>query len=149
MAFELRSIIAPTDFSEPSTHALQIAVDLAKLTGAEIHLVHAYQVPIYAMPDGAVLARPEYLQEITDEVARQLDHATSKHNGSGVKMRSHVVMGTPFQEINRVAKEVGAGLIVMGTHGRSGLTHFLLGSVTERVVRTSTVPVLTVPPAKR
>lgn len=137
-------ILSPVDFSDTSDHAVEYAVELAKGLGAEIHLLHVYQLPMYSMPDGALLAGPDVATRIMDTARESLDALAQRLADRGVTVERHLTEGVPHQEIDRVAKEVGADLIVMGTHGRTGLGHLLLGSVAERVVRIVPVPVLTV-----
>lgn len=141
---EIKRILCPIDFSETSEHALRYAVDLASRLGADVRLVHAYQLPTYALPDGALLARPDFVKELSTELQKQLDELIHRYSGHGVDLQGKIVEGLAFSEVNRVAEEEKADLIVMGTHGRTGMKHLLLGSVAERVVRTSEIPVLTV-----
>lgn len=141
---EIKRILCPVDFSETSEHALRYAIDLASRLGADVRIAHAYQLPTYALPDGALLARPDFVKELTTELQKQLDDLIHRYGGHGVDLRGKITEGLAFQEINRIAEEDGADLIVMGTHGRTGMKHLLLGSVAERVVRTAKVPVLTV-----
>jgi len=141
---EIKRILCPIDFSETSEHALRYAIDLASRLGADVRMVHAYQLPTYALPDGALLARPDFVAELTTELQKQMDELTHRYSGHGVDLEGKVVEGLAFSEVNRVAKEEKADLIVMGTHGRTGMKHLLLGSVAERVVRTAEIPVLTV-----
>ena len=140
---EIRRILCPVDFSEPSETALDYAIDLAKKFGADVQLVHVYQLPVYALPDGAMMAGPEFTTKVTTELSRALTElAESK---TGVPLETHLVEGIPYKEVVRLSEELEADLVVMGTHGRTGLKHLLLGSVAERVVRSSKVPVVTVP----
>lgn len=141
---QIRRILCPVDFSEPSEQALRYAIDLAQRFGASVKLLHVYQIPTYALPDGALLARPDFLAELTTELQKQMDALIRRYNDHGVSLEGEVREGIPFQEIDRVAEDEHADMIVMATHGRTGLKHVLLGSVAERVVRTAKVPVLTV-----
>lgn len=141
---EIKRILCPVDFSETSEHALRYAIDLASRLGADVLLVHAYQLPTYALPDGALLARPDFVNNLTTELQKQLDELIRRYSGHGVSLEAKLTEGLAFQEIDRLGQEENADLIVMGTHGRTGMKHLLLGSVAERVVRTSKVPVLTV-----
>ncbi len=142
----IHRIVCPVDFSETSERAVQYAVALARQLGAGLHLVHAWQMPVYAFPDGAVILGPDVVAEITGELQRSLDAMIARHKEPELAIEGHLMQGVPDREIVRMAKELGVELIVMGTHGRTGLPHLFLGSVAERVVRTSDVPVLTVPP---
>lgn len=141
---QFERILCPIDFSETSEHALRYAIDLASRLGADVRLVHAYQLPTYALPDGALLARPDFVEELTTELQKQLDQLIRRYSDHGVALEGTIVEGLAFQEINRIAEEEKADMIIMGTHGRTGIEHLLLGSVAERVVRTAKIPVLTV-----
>lgn len=141
---QIRKILSPVDFSETSLFALDYAMDLAKQLGAELHLVHTYQLPVYALPDGALMASPEYVNELSAKLQDELDKLVASRRAEGVVLRGHLSEGVPHSEICRQAKDLGVDLIIMGTHGRSGFGHLLLGSVTEKVVRSSEIPVLTV-----
>jgi nucleotide-binding universal stress UspA family protein len=142
---EIRRILCPVDFSEPSERALDFAVELAPKFGAELHLVHVYQLPVYALPDGAVMVGPEFTAQVTTELGKALEALAAPRRSAIESLQTHLVEGVPYREIHRMAEELGADLIAMGTHGRTGIRHLLLGSVAERVVRTAKVPVLTVP----
>lgn len=142
---EIRRILCPIDFSEPSETALDYAVDLASKFEADVEVVHVYQLPVYALPDGAMMAGPEFTTKVTAELQKALDELASKKDGA--KLSTHLVEGIPYKEIVRMAGELDADLVVMGTHGRTGIKHLLLGSVAERVVRSSERPVITVPTA--
>lgn len=141
---DIRRILCPVDFSPSSERALDFAVDLAKALGAELDLLHVYQLPVYALPDGAMMAGPEFTTRVTTESQRALTELCESR-ASGVITKTHLIEGIPYREIVRMGEDLGAGLIVVGTHGRTGLRHLLLGSVAERVVRSAKVPVITVP----
>lgn len=142
----IHRILCPVDFSDTSERALQYAIALARQFGASIHLVHVWQMPVYAFPDGAVILGPDVVAGITGELQKSLDATIARRQEPELALEGHLMQGVPDREIVRMAGELGAELIVMGTHGRTGLAHVLLGSVAERVVRTSNVPVLSVPP---
>lgn len=137
-------ILVPVDFSAPSEHAASYAIDLAKEVGADVELVHVYSLPVYALPDGGVMVGPEYAARVSSAAQTSLDDCVARFADRGVSVTGHLAEGSPHEEITRRAEETEADLIVMGTHGHAGMRHFLLGSVTERVVRSATVPVLTV-----
>ena len=137
-------ILVPTDFGAPSEAAIDHALDFARVFGAEVILMHAYEVPIMGFPDGALVATAELGSRIFDGAKAGLDRQLASRRGSGVTIRGMIKQGDPWHMVNEAAAEVGAGLIVMGTHGRTGLSRALIGSVAERVVRTASVPVLTV-----
>lgn len=144
---QIRKILCPVDFSEPAREALHFAVDFARRFDAQVTLLHVFVVPGYAYPEGIVLAGPEVMNEILERIDRALrewrDEAISRAGGA-LRIDVESRQGTPWAEIVRKAEEDGYDLVVIGTHGRSGLSHALLGSVAERVVRKAPCPVLTV-----
>lgn len=144
MAFTLRSILAPVDFGAGSDHSLEVALDLAKLTGASVHILHVYQIPVYGFPDGAFLAGPEIATRLSEAAQKGLDNVVQRVAARGVKVEGQLRQGNPPDEIVNAAQELGCDAIVLGTHGRKGIAHALMGSVAERVVRTSPIPVLTI-----
>jgi nucleotide-binding universal stress UspA family protein len=145
MSTSIRRILCPVDFSEPSDHAYAYAVHLAKALGAELHVMHAYQLPVYALPDGAMIPTAEVAASMSTEAQKALDRMAAPE---GLPVQRHLTEGVPHKEIERLVEELECDLVVMGTHGRTGLRRFLVGSVAERVVRTCSVPVVTVPPKR-
>jgi len=141
-----RRILVATDFSDTADRALDYAVALAAALGAEIVLVHAYEVPVYAFPDGAFLATTEISERLAEAARTALDSALASRAASKVPMRGVLRTGTPWTEIEAVATEEKADLVIVGTHGRKGIARALLGSVAEKVVRTAPCPVLSVGP---
>jgi len=143
-------ILVATDFSETSDKALDYAIDFAKTVGATVTVVHAfqtplYQLPVYGVPDPAALMATQDLSKSLRTASEEALARTCESRGDrGVKITSVLREGPAWEQINEVATEVGAGMIVIGTHGRKGLAHALLGSVSEKVVRTATLPVLTI-----
>lgn len=133
-------ILLPTDGSEGNGRALRQAIDLAAETGAELHVLFVVEEMPYApeMTDDRVEARlREIGEEAIEDVRRRADDA-------GVELRTAIEEGVPHRSILEYTDAEGIDLVVMGTHGRSGLDRYLLGSVTERTVRGAKVPVLTV-----
>lgn len=137
-------ILVPTDFSASSDRALAYATSLGKALGAELVVLHAYDLPIVGFPDGALVASPELATRITEGAQIGMKRALDAHAGAGVPMRSLIRQGTTWRTILDVSKELACDMIVMGTHGRQGLPRALLGSVAEKIVRSADVPVLTV-----
>ncbi len=137
-------ILVSTDFSEPARKALDYAVALAKTTGAEIVLLHAYELPIVGFPDGTFLATAEMANQIIMSAQNSLDALVAPLKEAGVPVSLLLKNGDARETILESSKELGADLIVMGTHGRRGIARALIGSVTEAVVRTAECPVLTV-----
>lgn len=144
MAFTIRTVLAPVDFGASSEHALDVALDLAKSVGATLHVLHVYQIPVYGFPDGAFLAGPEIATRMSEAAQRGLDALVQRIADRGVPVKGTLRQGAPHEEIVAMAKESAADVVVIGTHGRTGLSHALMGSVAEKVVRTCPVPVLSV-----
>jgi nucleotide-binding universal stress UspA family protein len=136
-------ILVPTDFGTSSDHAIAYATELAKALGAEIVIMHAWEVPMLGLPDVAFVATADLTPRLLEAAQRGLAEAT-KLVGGAVPTRSVLKQGPSWQMIIETSQEIGAGMIVMGTHGRHGLPRALLGSVAEKVVRTAHTPVLTV-----
>jgi len=139
-----RQILVPIDFSDGSNRAISQAVQLAGALGASIELFHAYQLPVFALPDSSVTVSPTYVADLTDRAQKELNRQRDRLAAEGLTVTTQLLEGNPADAIVERATALKAQMIVIGTHGRSGFRRFLLGSTTERVVRTSTVPVLTV-----
>jgi nucleotide-binding universal stress UspA family protein len=140
----IKNILVPIDFSETSNHALDYAIDLARPLGARVTVAHSYVIPVYAFPDGALITSPELAAQLSDAAQKNLDAAVNERKNRGVEISGVLTNGAPVDEVTRLAQEIKADLIVMGTHGRHGLPRALLGSVAETVIRTSTIPVLAI-----
>jgi nucleotide-binding universal stress UspA family protein len=143
---DLHRILVPFDFSKHSENALTYAVAFAEKFGAELHLLHVVQDLSMFLPD-VVTAGPPLVppvDQLTGASRAALDRVIDQNDLKRLSVHAEVREGTPFHEIIRSAREKDIDLIVMGTHGRSGLAHVLLGSVTEKVVRKAPCPVLTV-----
>jgi nucleotide-binding universal stress UspA family protein len=136
----LTHILVPTDFGEPAEHALELAIALAKKFDSKLTLLHTYMVPSLPYTSGLILP----LEEIAAAAQEALDTALARARERYPRCEGLVHAGAPHERIIAVAKEAGVDLIAMGTHGRRGVARFMLGSVAERVVRLSPVPVLTV-----
>lgn len=138
-----KHILVPTDLSEGAEQALAYACELARTLDAEVHLLNVVGIPSLGVPELGVAMTSTIIDQLVtenqatlDEIARTRCHARLGQ----VLIRS----GDPRDMINRTAQELGADLIVMGTHGRRGITRALLGSVAETVVRSAPCAVLTV-----
>jgi nucleotide-binding universal stress UspA family protein len=143
----IEKIICPTDFSEPSIEGLKAANELADHFGAQIILLHAI-APMPTMagagaPTGFHI--PPVLKEMEGKASEELERIKSEKLYKSFEARTMVIYGKPATEIIRIAEEEKADIIVIATHGQSGWRRFLSGSVTERVVRTASCPVLAVP----
>lgn len=139
-------ILHPTDFSACATHAEQFAVRLARDSRGEVILFQAVvEAPLY----GEGLLNMREAQRVYDAQRKWAEETLEARAGQlreaeGIAVRWAVQVGAPFEEIVKVAEAEGVDMIVMGTHGRSGLNRLLLGSVAERVIRLAPCPVLTV-----
>jgi universal stress protein A len=138
---EIRHILTPTDFSAPATQAVTAVFELAQTFGAKLSLLHVIEVPVYAIEVALPLEALE--RDARHELARLLPEAGAAH----VDVTRLVDMGVPYQKILETATAEQVDLIVMATHGRTGLGHLLLGSVAEHVVRLAPCPVLTIRPS--
>ncbi|HEX6243682.1 MAG TPA: universal stress protein [Polyangiales bacterium] len=138
-------ILLPTDFSDHAHEALSYATRLAQLHGGSLTLVHAYDLVPYALPEGPLMDDVQ-MRELQSALERQLEKLKQQALKTGTtQVTAQLLQGPAASEIVRVAGEQSFDLIVMGTHGRTGLSHLLLGSVTEKVVRRAPCAVLTVP----
>jgi universal stress protein A len=134
-------ILVPTDFSRPSELALKYAHDLAKQFGASLHLLHVVNRPLLA--EGlAAEAFISSAQEIGSDMVREAEARLRKLVPEAAS--ADVVFGYAAKAIVECASQLGVDLIVIGSHGRTGIAHLMLGSVAEAVVRTAPCPVLTV-----
>jgi nucleotide-binding universal stress UspA family protein len=138
-----RHVLPATDFSEASQRALTLAAELARSSGSDLTVVHTCEVPVYAYTDMS-FAPVDLLSPVVDLAEEKLGEVMRPLAAVCPAAKSVLKVGVPWEQILGAAAQAGADLIVMGTHGRRGVAHALLGSVAEKVVRLSTVPVLTV-----
>jgi len=142
---KLRTIVCPVDFSAASEDAARYAVDLAEKIGADkLDFIHVFQRPVHAIPELGYYVEASAAEQIKESLRRQLDTLARRYSAHAVEVETHLLEGVPFSGIVEHADASGADMIVMATHGRTGFTRFLLGSVAEKVVRTSSIPVCTV-----
>jgi nucleotide-binding universal stress UspA family protein len=138
-------ILVPVDFSNHSAEAVRYAADLSRRYEASVTLAHIYQPVAYALPEGYVLYTVAQLASMMSEFEKQLEAAKAHAQAAGaLSVDTKVLQGVVSSEIVSFAERSDHDLIVMGTHGRTGLKHALLGSVAEKVVRKAPCPVLTV-----
>ena len=139
---KFKHILVATDFGAASGEAVALAASLASTFAAQLTLLHTWEVPVYPymefvntsdVTDAIEKAANNALAEALEAVKKQVPHATAV-----------LKMGLPWQQVLDVAAARDADLVIMGTHGRRGLSHFVLGSIAEKVVRLCPVPVLTV-----
>jgi nucleotide-binding universal stress UspA family protein len=147
--FAVHRILVPTDFSHTSDGAVQVAIELAGQFNAELELLHVHQLPAYVFPDGMVPLSPSLLEELQRSVQAELERHAERGRAVGRKVATRSRIGVVHAEILREAEEGQFDLVVMGTHGRTGIGHVLMGSVAEKVLRRAPCPVLTVGPQRR
>ena len=143
----LSRILVPTDFSVSSDAALEYGKLLAEEFGASLHLLHVIEEPSTAGAWGseAYLAELPRMREAAQQAAEaRLDRSFTTTERERLRVTTEIADGRPARTIVDVGRRRGTDLIVMGTHGRSGIAHLLLGSVTEKVLRTASCPVLAV-----
>jgi nucleotide-binding universal stress UspA family protein len=144
---EIDRVLCPVDFSEFSSPALERALRLGLWFDARVEVLHVIPMPV---PVGAGLpffpAPLEVSEGQREQAARRLTNLVAPYLGEGVPIETRVLQGDPGRLIQEEAESLPADLLVMGTHGRSGFEHLLLGSVTEKVLRRAPCPVLTVGP---
>ncbi len=140
-------IVSAYDFSPHAVHALSVAEGLAKKLGAELHVVHVVPEPRLAYPtlELGSFAPPPVPESVREDALETLGEETAHLRRGGVVVELHVLEGSAVDVVLAdFIREIGADLLVMGTHGRTGLAHLLMGSVAERTLRRAPCPVLTV-----
>jgi nucleotide-binding universal stress UspA family protein len=141
---DIKKILIPTDFSENASHAMEYGIQLAKQLGAKVLLLHVIPLGTYVSAASSAPLPAEAIDALADSARKNIAEQGQKLSKShGVPVEVLVVDGPPPATIADLAKAQAADLIVMGTQGRTGLKHVLLGSIAEHVVRHSTIPVLT------
>jgi nucleotide-binding universal stress UspA family protein len=146
MNLPFKRILCSTDFSEPSYAGVEAAISLARLFDSELFIVHVVSpipiVPGSFAPAGSYL--PKILEELENSAKTSLQKLVQERIPVDLSPKTMVTTGTPAMEIVRSAVKIDADVIVIATHGQSGWKKFISGSVTERVVRLSDRPVLTI-----
>jgi nucleotide-binding universal stress UspA family protein len=144
MAIEIRRILVPLDFSDQAPLVLDWAAHFAKQHGSCVVLLHAYHLPVeFQQLEGAYLP-PDFWSNVKVEAEQSLSRYAEDLERRGIQVESVVREGYPATVIVDEAASLPVDLIVIGTHGLSGLKHLLLGSIAERVVQRAPCPVLTV-----
>ena len=140
-----KRILVPLDFSEQSARALAYAKMLAEACGASLDLLHVVPNPYVSDASGLYTSLPQaFLDDFEREARTRLEETLTAVEQGTFTVQYAVQTGDPLVEIVEYARHAPVDLIVMGTHGRTGVSHLLLGSVAERVVRTASCPVVTV-----
>lgn len=139
-----RQLLVPIDFGAPSNRALELGIELAGQFEAELTIAHFWELPPYPYA-GSAYSSPDLITELGRGADEHLANAVLRAQQKLPRTKGVCRMGLPWQEILHLIEEARVDLVVMGTHGRRGISRALLGSVAERVVRSSPVPVLIVP----
>ncbi|MHB8875816.1 MAG: universal stress protein [Myxococcaceae bacterium] len=142
-----KHILVPTDFGDAADRAIEVASELAKRFDAQLTIAHVFQAPAQAYA-GMEVGAEDYLPRLRRVVQGALDDVLEAAQSRLPRAKTVLVEGRPWERILSIAQDLGVDLVVMGTHGRKGLPHAVMGSVAEKVVRYSPVPVLTVRVAK-
>jgi universal stress protein A len=142
----IKRILVPTDFSTTSDLAVDYAIDLAKRYDGSLHLLHVVEDTYlaHAYPDGYFAELPGIYAKLRAEADQRLRERCARCAVEAVPVTGQIADGRPARVIVETATAMATDLIAMGTQGRSGVAHFIMGSVAERVVRTAPCPVLTV-----
>ena len=142
----IRKILAPTDFSPHAETAVRYACGLAERLGSELHLLHVLSEVVPAGPDPMFtpVMPPEYYMESEEQSRESLAQSLDPSWGEPPIVRTAVVWSSSVEGIVDYARDHEVDLVVIATHGRTGLSHVLLGSVAERIVREAPCPVLTI-----
>jgi universal stress protein A len=142
----IKRMLVPTDFSPASDIAFAYALDMAGREGSTLHLLHVVDEANFATayPDGFYVELPGVRAQLTTEANARLADMAARCAAANVAATTEVAVGRAARVIAQIATARGTDLIVIGTHGRSGFAHLVLGSVTERVVRMAPCAVLTV-----
>jgi nucleotide-binding universal stress UspA family protein len=145
---QINHILVPIDFSRDAEDAINMAISLAKELGARITLMHVIHDVYVGVGEMAAALPASYYEEIEEDVKREVQTYLSKVVEAGLQGDSIVVHGVPFQSILDTIADQHIDLVIMGTHGRTGLKHVLLGSVAEKVIRMATCPVMVTRPER-
>jgi nucleotide-binding universal stress UspA family protein len=134
--------LVPIDFSAYADQALDYAIALAQKLPARLTLVHVIHIIPLGIAEGGAPLPPTYLETLEADVRQNLETYRQRVKDAGLESAVMTLHGIPFQAIIDVARDEQVDMIIMGTHGRTGLKHVLLGSVAEKVVRLAPCPVL-------
>jgi nucleotide-binding universal stress UspA family protein len=145
--FNVKNILLPTDFSKLSLSAAQYAVDLAIQYGAKIHLLHVIEkTPPILTIHSLDLSEEKIIKSIEDDARESLNKTLAKLSGGGAEILTVLKKGLDYDEIVNYSQENSIDVIVIATHGRTGVLHTLIGSVAEKVIRYAKCPVLVITP---
>lgn len=146
----MRRILVPVDYSEPSRKVLELAAEIARHLGGELTVVHVWECMPHAPPDLKVKGKDGKMKKLGDVIRENAEREMQQFLKDaklpkGLPVKSSVESGDAAKAILADLETGEFDLLVMGTHGRGGVKHLVLGSVAEKVVRSSKIPVITVP----
>src|ERR1041385_3618604 len=134
---QFKKVLCPTDFSETALAALRYAIEFLRGHGGEIELLHVYHVPLHSADVKAPKSVDDLPEALRKDLNGRLALLQEQLTVGDVKLHASLAVGTPHEAIVAAAKRLGADMIVMGTEGHGGLARMLVGSVTDRVLRTA------------
>ncbi|MBE7445276.1 MAG: universal stress protein [Planctomycetia bacterium] len=140
----IRNILCPIDYSVYSEMALKYAIEFAEKYQAKLYLVYVLDIRVYDINDPDLYNVNIVDEETIHKLRERLLKCVNEDTKNKISVEAIVIQGVPFAEIIRAAKDYKIDLIVLGTHGRTGLSHAIMGSVAEKVVRKAPCPVLTI-----
>lgn len=144
----MKKILVPTDFSQEATHAVNLGVEMARKFDAELHLLYIAEVPVAsfnAMGDSSFNPMDNiYTVQLIGSVKKKMKQLTQKEEFEGLKISTHIEVGSPYQGISSHLKKHEFDIIIMGSQGSSGTEELLIGSNTEKIIRNAKCPVITV-----
>lgn len=140
----IKNILCPIDYSVYSEKALKYAIEFAEKYNAKLYLMHVLDIRIYDITDPELYNVNVIDKETINKLRERLHKCISEDTRKNIEVETIVIEGVPFSEIIKKAREYKVDLIVLGTHGRTGLSHAIMGSVAEKVVRKAPCPVLTI-----
>ncbi len=145
----MKKIIAAIDFSNATSGVTSAAVEMAKAFGAELHLLHVMEAEptytAYGLSPNEFPVIHDFHVEARNRAQKTLDEVAAKITAKGITATAHLADGSPLLELEAKAKEIGADMVILGSHGHSVVAALLLGSVAEGMVRKSFVPTLVIP----
>jgi len=140
----IKNILCPIDYSVYSEKALKYAIEFAEKYNAKLYLMHVLDIRIYDITDPELYNVNVIDKETINKLRERLHKCISEDTRKNIEVETLVIEGVPFAEIIKKAREYKVDLIVLGTHRRTGLSHAIMGSVAEKVVRKAPCPVLTI-----
>jgi len=139
-----KRLLVAVDLSEASDAVMKTAIELGRALRAELHVVHIHKIHAANLVEGGMADAGVLASQEIAELELKLERFTAQYATSGINITTNVYSGDPGLRINQAADQIDAGMIVMGTRGRTGIAHLVLGSVAENVLRHAGVPVVSI-----